>query len=124
MNTVQSKPLGVVRVDLGPRNQAEWSRLFRCQGCDKSLDQNAEVFGEYRRHNARMGILEWSSCCSVCGTKDGGTDFVRASRVNGPVIQLNRRNLILKPSGENPLIARISKFWFTMSMRLGIERIN
>lgn len=124
MNAVHDKPLGVVRVDLGPRNRAKWSRLFRCNECGKRLDQNTEVFGEYRRHNARMGILEWSCCCSACGTKDGGTDFVRASRVNGPVLQLNGSDVIIKPSAKNPLIARLSGFWFALSLRLGIERIN
>lgn len=124
MNAGNNKPLGTVRVDLGPHNRAEWNRLFRCRECGKLLDQNTEVFGEYRRHNARTGILEWSCCCSACGTKDARTDFVRASRVNGPVIQLNGSDVIMKPRAKNPLIAKLSGFWFALSLRLGIERIN
>lgn len=61
MNATERKPLGPVHVDLGEGNRMILDHLFRCASCGKRLDQNTEVFGEYRKHNPRVGILEYQT---------------------------------------------------------------
>jgi hypothetical protein len=115
------KPLGDIYVDLGKGNRAVWKNIILCPDCGKKLDQNTEVFGTYRKHNERVGILEFKTCCSRCNASYTERGFVRASRFNGPLIELSGENEILKPKQGNGLRSWLSWCWFLFTTETGLE---
>jgi len=126
MNAGERKPLGPVHVDLGKGNQVILDRFFLCASCGKRLDQNTEVFGEYRKHNPRVGILQHQTCCSSCGyVSEYVSVFVRPTRYNGPVIEAMGVEGYIKPHlGKTGIRKWVSDVWYSATMRLGIERVG
>lgn len=124
MNATERKPLGPVYVDLGEGNRMILDHLFQCASCGKQLDQNTEVFGEYRKHNPRVGILEYQTSCSSCGhVSKCVSKFVRPTRYNGPVVEMDRG--FVKPDLDRTGIRKwMSRIWFKVTMQLGIERVG
>ena len=127
MSDDKKSPLGCIHVDLGEGNRVDWEGIFSCPRCDKTLDQNAEVFGEYRKHNKSMAILSVETHCTNCGHKDHEAYFVRATRFNGPVLERMKggRLFVIKPNTHLTGLRQVfSSWWFSITHALGLEKFH